>query len=171
MKHMQNTNRKNNKGFSLVEVVIGAAIMGTSMIAIINAYSYFLRIESFGSKTVAATYLLEEGIEGMRYIRDTGWTAHIASLSTTTTYYLSLTSSAGIGTWQATTTRQTYDNIFVRTINLSDVKRDTITKNISSIGVFDPNIKKITVTVSWLGPSGTTTSRTLSTYLANMNSN
>ncbi len=168
---MQKTKRKNNTGFSLVEVVVGAAILGVSMVAIINAYSYFLRAESYGSKSLEATYLLEEGIEGMRYIHDKGWTANIATLSTTTTYYLSLSSASGVGTWQATTTRQVYSNIFTRRINLTDVIRNNTTKDISSVGTYDPNIKKITVTVSWLGPSGTSISRTLSAYLSNMNNN
>jgi hypothetical protein len=98
----------------------------------------------------------------MRFLRDSGWDANIATLSTTTTYRLYWTGS----TWQATTTQQVTDGLFYRTLSISDVKRDA-NDDIASVGTYDPNTKRIDVSVAWLARIGTTT-KTAATYLTDL---
>ncbi len=159
-------------GFSLVEVIVGASIITVAIVAILNAYGYLIRAELSSTKLVKATYLLEEGVEAIRYLRDKGWTSNIASLSTSTNYYLYLSTANGTGDWQATTTKQIFDGSFVRTVTFGSVYRNTtLLQEISATGTLDTNTRKITVTVSWPGISGSTTTKRLSTYLTNMNNN
>ena len=162
--------KSKHSGFSLVEVIVGASIITVAIVAILNAYGYLVRAELSSTKLVKATYLLEEGIEAARYLRDKGWTSNIASLSTSTNYYLYLSTENETGDWQSTTTKQIEDSVFVRTINFGSVYRDsTLLQEISATGTLDTNTRKITVTVSWPGISGATTTKSLSTYLTNMN--
>ena len=169
---MKKEKKQKHFGFSLVEVIVGASIITVAIVAILNAYGYLIRAELSSTKLVNATYLLEEGIEAARYLRDKGWTSNIASLSTSTNYYLYLSAANGMGDWQPTTTRQIIDGVFVRTLNLGSVYRDsTILQEISATGTIDINTRKITVTISWPGISGATSTKSLSTYLTNMNNN
>jgi prepilin-type N-terminal cleavage/methylation domain-containing protein len=159
--------KTSNSGFSLAEVLVGASIISVALVAILNAYGYLIRAEIGSAKVVKATYLLEEGVEASRYLRDKGWSSTIAPLGTTTNYYLYLSVSNGIADWQATTTKQIYDGIFERTVTFGSVYRSSITQDISSTGVFDSDTRKVTVSVSWPGISGGTTTKSLSTYLTN----
>ncbi len=166
--------RDTKKGFSLVEVIVASTIIGVSMVAMINAFGYFIRAEIGNTKLVKATYLLEEGVEATRYLRDKGWTQNIAPLSTTTSYYLALSTTNGVATWSATTTRQIYDGVFERTIVLASVLRENTTKNISTAvsgTSVDTNTRKLTVTVSWPGISGATSTQTISAYITNLEHN
>ena len=65
--------RTNRKGFTLTEVMIGIAIL---TIAIVSASSLLVGLVN-GNKvnlsTLQAYYLAQEGIEGVRNIRDSNW--------------------------------------------------------------------------------------------------
>ena len=162
---------KNKRGFSLVEVLVGAAIIVVVIFVLMNAYATFFKAEAGSAKNVEATYLLEEGMEAARFIRDTGWT-NLTAIGTSTNKYLVLVASTtpNYYVWQATSTNGLIDGLFTRTIKLDDVKRDATTQDISGSGVYDANTKKITITISW--PSLATTSiKTASTYLTNLYGN
>ncbi len=158
-----------NRGFSLVEVLVAAFIISASLIAILNAYGYLIRAEIGSVKFIKAAYLLDEGVEATRYLRDKGWATNISTLSTSTNYYLYLSKSNGIGDWQATTTRQIYGGIFERTITFRSVYRDASHNIATSSGTLDSDIIKVTVNVSWPGTNNSTTTKTVSTYVANIN--
>ncbi len=149
-------------GFSLVELIIGLAIVTIVFIAVFTAYSRFLAIELEVPHQIKGSFLLEEGLETMRFMRDGGWDANIATLSTTSVYQLYWTGT----TWQATTTPQVIDGLFYRTLSISDVRRDG-NDDIASVGTYDPNTKRIDVSVAWLARTGTTT-KTASTYLTDL---
>ncbi len=160
------------KGFSLVEIVIGAAIIASAGVAILNSYAYIIQSEIRMNKSIEATYLAEEGIEAMKYLRDKGWTANILSLSTSSTYYVMLNNASGIGSWVATTTSQIENTIFTRKITLGNVNRSAMTYDIvTSGGTYDSNTRKITVTVTWPTFNNATMTKSLSTYIANINNN
>ena len=156
---------KKNRGIALIEIVIGAAIISTGILAASSAYSNYVSFAFANQKNVQAAFLLEEGLEVVSFLRDKGWTANISPLSTTTTYYLAF----GSTDW-ATTTSPTYvDGEFLRSITVADVRRDG-TDKISASGTYDPNIKKITASVSyWQGHA--TTTRSISTYVSNLYNN
>ncbi|MEK7133350.1 MAG: hypothetical protein AAB771_01535 [Patescibacteria group bacterium] len=151
------------KGFGLMEVVVGAAIISVAFFALIGALQKTLNIADLSVKNTQAAFLLEEGMEALRSLRDSGWSAKIAPLSASTSYYFYFDA----GGWQATTTNIYVDGIFERSFLPTDVFRDA-NGNIAASGALDPDIKKIIVFVSWKTKTNATTTREASTYLANL---
>jgi len=157
---------KNNRGSALIEIVIGSAIISVGILAASASFNAYVQYAFANEKNVQAAYLLEEGLEAVTFLRDKGWSANINSLSSTTTYYLTLA-----GTYWATTTIPQYvDGEFLRSIAITDVKRDLNDRIATTSGTYDPNTKQITATISYFQGHGTTT-RSLSTYIANIYNN
>ncbi len=161
---------QNSRGFSLLEATVGIAIISTVFIGLFAAYSRFVRLSMNTQPTVKAAYLIEEGVEVMKILRDTGWSTRIATLSTTTTYYLNFATTTS--TWTSTTSAASgYSGTFLRTFTITDLKRDNTSKDVATTtATYDPNIKKITISVAWQLGSATTT-RSISTYIANLFAN
>jgi len=159
------------KGFSLVEVLIGAMIITVAVVSIIGAYGFFLRAELRSVRTVQATYLLDSGVEAVRYMRDLNWDNNIGTLSNNTNYYLinTASSTSPYYVWKATTTKQIFDGIFERTFKLESVYRSSTSSDIVLTGgLISTSTCKLTITVSWPDTSGETTTKSLSTYLTNL---
>lgn len=153
---------KNTQGFGLIEIIIGGAIISLGVLAIVNSFNIYTRYALSNKHTIQTAYLLEEGVEVMRFFRDNGWTTNITPLSTTTTYYLLF----GGGSWATTTTQQYIDGRFLRSITISDVRRNS-NDDIDPSGTYDPYTKLITVIVAY-GDRSATTTKTLSTYISNI---
>ena len=153
------------KGLSLVEVLVGVSILLLAFLGLITAYNRFIRASFNTVPTIKASYLLEEGAEAMKILRDTGWATKIAPLSTTTTYALSFATSTAL--WSATTTKLYTDTIFYRTFTITDLKRDANSDISTSTGSYDANVKMINLSVAWKDRSATTT-RQFSIYLTNL---
>lgn len=115
---------------------------------------------------IQAAYLAEEGLEAVRLMRDQSWDNNIATVPTGNEFYLYYD---GTG-WSATSTSLLIDGYFERVVVLRDVRRDNSQRIVDSGGSVDPNIKKVTVSVSW-NSRGATTTRAISTYLANVFNN
>jgi prepilin-type N-terminal cleavage/methylation domain-containing protein len=64
---------KNEKGFSLLEVIFAMAIIASGIISILSLFSYNLKAETNNKNKLIATYLAQEGIEVVRQIRDNIW--------------------------------------------------------------------------------------------------
>lgn len=142
----------------MVEVIIASAIMGSVIIGIINAYRSLVDISLQNTEKIQSTFLIEEGVEAVRVMRDTSW-SNIASSTVGTTYYLKWRN----GNWTATTTPQIVD-IFTRTIVYSNAYRDGSFNLVESGGTADTNSRKATVSVAWPGQAGTTT-RSVDLYI------
>jgi hypothetical protein len=155
--------KKHQLGVSLIEVVIGSAIIVTGILALTEGYGQYVKYALANQKNIQAAYLVEEGLEVMTYIRDRGWATYIAPLSTGTAYYIAWNGSA----WNVTTTPQYIDSIFLREIRVAEVVRDSGDR-ISSSGTADPNTKLLSVYVSYVQGTATTT-KTISTYITNLN--
>ena len=149
----------------MVEIIIGSAIIVAAILAIDSAYNTYFQYALLNQRNAEVAYLLEEELETVSFLRDTSWTTKIAALSTSTTYYLSWAS----GTWSATATPQYVDGLFLRSFNISDVKRNG-SDDISASGTYDPNTKLITASVSYTAGQSTTT-KTMSSYIANFYDN
>jgi Tfp pilus assembly protein PilE len=160
--------RKSQGGFSIVEAIIGVTILAFVFIGLIAAYNQYIHVSNNTIPLIQASNLLEEGIEATKTLRDVSWALKISTLSTSTSYYLSF--SASTSAWSATTTSSLIDNLFLRTMTLSDVKRDVNNRIVISGGVYDSNTKLITVSVAWKNSKATTT-RSLQTYITNLFSN
>ncbi len=163
---MNMRHRHTHAGSSLIEALVAVGIIVVAMLGIVSAYQFFLRSGLLYTEKIQAVYLLEEGMEVMRYFRDEGW-SNIGTLSTSTDYYLNFS-----GTDWSTSTTPTPVFIFTRKVNIFDVYRkdsdDVIVSSTSpETKTFDPDTKMITITVNYPFSGDLT----LSTYLSNIFNN
>ena len=149
------------EGLGLLEVVIASAIFSIFIFGMMSVFSLSLNASNDNIKKTKAIFLLEEGVEATRILRDLSWSSNIATLTTGFDYFLIFSSNV----WDTTTTNTFIDNDFERKVVLNDVYRDG-NDDIASSGVIDPDIMEVVVSVSWLGRKGTTT-RSVSTYMTN----
>lgn len=155
---------KRQNGAGVIELIIVIFILGIFIFALVGTLNASLQVARAGSAELQARFLLEEGIEAARNIRDWNWNT-VALAATSTNYYLLFSS----GRWSATTTAQPrIDGIFDRAIVFSDVFRDSTSRDIVLYGgVWDQNIKKVIARVSWQGKS-VEQSVSVYTYIANL---
>ncbi|TSC57914.1 MAG: Uncharacterized protein Greene041679_224 [Parcubacteria group bacterium Greene0416_79] len=152
------------RGFSLVEVVIGAALILLSLIGLITAYSFYLKAGLKNTDRVKAAFLLEEGVEAVLLLRDGAW-SNLSSLTGGTWYYLAWNGSS----WSATTTETVVDSVFTRTFRIDEVYRrdsdkDIVASTSPAAKSVDQNTKRVTVRVAT--DEGVTGE--LATYLTNL---
>src|SRR5438105_3116687 len=121
-----------NKGFSIVEVLVAAAIISASSATIFGAYALATRYSLENTPNIKAAMLLEEGAEALKVMRDSSWTKKIASLSLGTSYRFYFDQTQG--TWLATTSVAMIDKQFDRAFTLSAVGRDSSFNVLSSGG-------------------------------------
>ncbi len=159
-------NRIHTKGFGLIEVIIASAVLLVIILTTTICYNTYAQYALANQSTVQAGYLSEEGLEAITFLRDRGWTAYIAPLSVNTTYYLAFNGS----TWLATTTPQYIDGQFLRSFTMRSVTRDSNDDISFGVGTVDPNTLLVTESVSYYQGHATTT-KTLSTYITNINNN
>ena len=159
---LKQNNIFSRKGFSLVEVVVGAAIMLLIVFGVVSTYLFYLRISISNPLRVKATLMAEEGIEVLKFLRDGHWSS-VGNLAVSTDYYLNFD---GLN-WSISEEPQYSDLRFDRKFTVENVYRDLGGNIVSSGGTFDPGTKKIIMEMNWRTQGGTTT-RHLSTYLANI---
>ena len=155
-----------NTGLTLVEVLIATSIILTFLVTLFGVHNIYLKTVSFNVESVKAIYLAEEGLEVVRFLRDSSWTDNISTLALDTDYYLVFES----GTWQTTSTNTLIDDTYDRTITLSEVYRDASGDIVSSGGTLDQETKLVTSSVSWENRSVTST-KFVSTYIVNLFNN
>lgn len=135
------------------------------IVAVSRAESVYLKAASYSTPTIKAAYLLEEGIEILKLIRDQNW-SNISALSSGVNYYLKETTPAN-GTWSISTLPvEIIDSTFYRIVTANSVRRDA-NSDIQLTGTLDPNIMRVSVSVSWW-QNGATTTKTVHTYLTNI---
>ena len=154
-------------GFGLVEVVIASAVLSVALLSISGFFQATLRASKHTEGWVQGSYLLEEGVEVVKLFRDMSYTGNLKTMSTTTNHYF-LWNGTG---WATSTVNTFVDGKFERKYTLTDVKRDGTTKDISATGNYDPDIKLVTVSVSWWTPVVGTTTRSIQTYVTNILNN
>lgn len=151
----------------LVEILVASAMLTLVLLSVDLYYKKVLDVSENTTRHIQSGFLLEEGIEALKLLRDQSWNTKIAALTVGTTYYLSWTGT----TWSAVTTTQRVENIFYRTFVLSDVYRDG-SDNIASSGTLDPGTKKVSMSVAWRYQGGNaTTTESAETYITNLFSN
>lgn len=154
-------------GFGLIETIVASAVITVFFVALLTTYSLFLKTLLGGTRDVQATFLLREGAEVARVLRDTSWTSTVGSTSGGTSYYLSW--SDVDSAWALTTTPRLVDGLFEQTLTFSPVYRDA-SDDIATAGTLDQNTRKVTVNVAWRNGTATTT-KTLETYITNLYGN
>ena len=147
----------------MVEVLVVLSIITVSILAAMIVTQKSVSVSRASFQATQAAFILEEGAEALRILRDNAWT-NISSLNVGTNYYLKFTS----GTWTtSSTSADGIVDIFTRSISIANVNRDNSTKDISGAGTNDPDTKLVTITVSW-PEGGTITTKTLQFYIINI---
>lgn len=153
------------KGFGLIEIVVSSAILSVSLLAISGFFQSINRASTETKAAVQGDYLLEEGVEIIKLLRDDDYTDNILKISTSTTHYFLWNGTK----WATTTTNTLIDGRYERKFTITDVKRDA-NSDIATSGTYDPDIKLATVYVAWNSSTGTTT-RSIQTYITNIFNN
>lgn len=152
---------------SLIEVLIGAAIVATAIVATVLSFRLLLAAGAENLERVQASYLAEEGIEVVRGMRDEDWSA-FAGLTSGTTYYLHYDGMS----WSINTTATSTDG-FTRTVRLRDVYRRTSDSDIvpatsTAPKAVDTQTRFVTVAVTWNSSRFGVRTIELSSYLTNL---
>lgn len=155
-----------HKGFGLVEMVVGAAILSVVLFSISNYFRQTFIASRATESVVQSSYLLEEGVEVEKLFRDMSYTNNFRNMSTTTPYYFLWDGSS----WATSTTDVLVDGTFDRSATLSDVMRDA-NGDIANTGTYDPDTKLVTVSVAWWRPGVGTTTRLIQAYVTNIFNN
>ncbi len=132
------------KGFSIIEIVIGSAIITLAGLTIILSTISYVEISSKNSKNVQAALLFEETGEAIQFMRDKSWASNIGNKTTNTNYYLNWSS----GTYSLSTTPNIYQDIFTRKIVFQNVERDG-NDSITASGNNDSDTRLVEITVEW----------------------
>jgi len=164
--------KKYTAGVGIIEIIVGTSIITLSLIGVVVSFNLHFKAGSENIKKIQATYLAEEGIEVMRFLRDNSFTNNIAPLSTATSSHLYFDGSK----WHTTTTPLYVDGVFERIVTISDVYRrdsdsDIVSATSTAPKTIDTNIKLFTVTLAWPTDVASTTATStleLQTYLADI---
>ena len=151
-------NRKN--GFMMVEIIVAISIIVISILAMMSVTQKTIFVSRQSLHATQASFLLEEGAEVVRILRDNSWD-NISGLVSEIDYYPVFSS-----TWDLSSVPTTV-GIFTRTINIANVNRNITTADISAEGTEDADTKFITVVVSW-NEGGQLITKTLSFYIMNI---
>lgn len=146
--------RLNEKsGVTLVEVVIGIAIISISLITIGLSINTFAAARNALLNNLKTTYLAEEGYELIRAVRDKNWNT-IDALTINSTHYLDVSGVAPT----ITATPEVIDTNFRRRFVVRNVYRnasDDIVSSTTPGAVIDDGSRQFDIFVS--GPNGTST--------------
>jgi prepilin-type N-terminal cleavage/methylation domain-containing protein len=148
---------KNQKGFSILEIVLAAAVFCIFSAAAVSFLFLTLKAETQSQQEQSAIQYAQEGLEAVRAIRDDSFDR------------LSDRDSSGLdfsdGKWDFKDDYDSFD-IFKRTIAIDTAKRDGENNIISSGTADDSDMKKVVSSVSWKTSSGEDVSVEMTTYLA-----
>ncbi len=153
---------KTQKGFFLIEVVVATAITGAVVIFLLGLVQDTVEISAISLEKTQAGYLLEEGGEAIKTIRDDAWT-NISSLANSTNYYLSWDGLE----WSLSTTPSSIDG-FTRVVVFEAVYRDSSDDIVTSGGTLDTRTRKAIITTSWNSSTGGSKSESVELYLADI---
>ncbi|MEK7643388.1 MAG: type II secretion system protein [Patescibacteria group bacterium] len=148
-----------SRGFSIVELIVALGVLAASFSTIYGAVILADRSVTRAARRTQALFILEEAVEAMRYRRDSGWTANIASpaltLSTTPNYCLTYVAGAYVLTATSPCPTAITANVKVA-MNIQDVCRNSstgdivgVTTGVCSGSTLDSDTKRVTVTASW----------------------
>ncbi len=155
---------QDKQGFTIVEILVVITVFVTAFVSILGFFVLDIGLSDKNKMRLKAISLSEEGIEAVRFVRDNNlWVSTLAVFNLGTDYHPIISSSS----WNIVSGSENI-NGFTRTIIFNAVSRDASDniENIYNPSNNDPNTRKITVTVSWVGRGGPA-SESLSTYLTN----
>lgn len=133
-------------GFFLIEVLVAASVITVVLMFLLGSIQDSVDASKRSLERTQASFLLEEGAEAVKAIRDDSWSTNIKSLQDDTAYYLAWSGSA----WSLTTSLDAsyVEDSFTRTVVFSPVYRDS-QDEVATSGTLDDGSRKVQITVSW----------------------
>ena len=151
------------RGITVLEVVIGVSIAALVLTFSVHAITQFINASRSISEKTAALYLAEEGLEMVRFVRDSSW-ATVSALSVNTVYGIRINGS----NISIVAGPESIDG-FTRSFTVQNVYRNAATQDIvaSTTGgsVADTGSKYVFMTVAGGIDPATTTLTTILTNL------
>jgi prepilin-type N-terminal cleavage/methylation domain-containing protein len=148
---------RHDKGFSILEVVLAAALFCIFSTAALSFSLQALQAERQANQSEIALGYAAEGIEAVRAIRDISFEN------------LSDTGGSGLlfsdGYWQLDGDHDDF-GAYQRVITIKTAKRDGDGNIVTDGGTEDADMKHVVSSVSFLSPSGEPVSADLDTYLS-----
>jgi type II secretory pathway pseudopilin PulG len=146
----------NNKGITIVEILVIIAIIGIAFGSLLGLSALSLRVSTSIKETSRANSLAQETLEAVRNFRDgIPWNNDDPEnkydglgVITTGTAYHPEKSTDTPPKWQLIQGEETV-NGFTRKVVFENVQRDGNDNIVDSGGTNDPDTKKVTVTVTW----------------------
>jgi len=140
---------KNEKGVSIVEILVVIAVLLTAFVGILGLLSFSLQVSTLIKETTQANFLAQDAIEAIRNFRDgTTWdTDGLGTLTIGTEYHPGKTADLP-PKWTMAAGQETI-NGFSRKIVFERVQRNVNDDIAESGGINDPDTRKTTITISW----------------------
>ncbi len=160
---------KKNKGSLLIEVLVAAAIISTSVLASLGVFGTMARLQYRNTARIQASFLADEGIEAVKTLRNASWNTNIENLTIGSKYYLYWNNHS----WNVNASTTLVDGQFSRYFTLSNVYRDAsfnIVTSTTSGAAIDTDMRDMVMNVEWVDESGTS-SKSIETYLYNLFAN
>lgn len=148
--------QRNERGQSLIELLIAIALMGILLPALLTGMIASREGKAQEGRRLEATAVLTEAQEAFRSVYESNWQAIIGN----GTFHPVVAGSS----WSLVGGPETLASGFTRQIVVSDVQRDLTGAIVASGGTVDPSTKKVEVTVSWTQPIAS--SITTSSYVS-----
>jgi Tfp pilus assembly protein PilV len=135
---------KKNKGSLLIEVMIAAAIISSSVLASVGVFGTIARLQYRNTARIQASFLADEGIEAVKTLRNASWNTNIKNLTIGSKYYLYWNNHS----WNINASTTLIDGQFSRYFTLNNVYRDSnfnIVASTTSGAAIDPDMRDMTM--------------------------
>ncbi|MBI2109066.1 MAG: prepilin-type N-terminal cleavage/methylation domain-containing protein [Parcubacteria group bacterium] len=155
-------------GFGLIEILVASAILSASLVTLTASSQIAFRLMKESLERTQAGFLVEEGVEVTRILRDDAWSLNIAPVPTGVEMYFVFASSTNTWTLESAAP-PLIENLFTRRVVFDDVYRRDSDGEIIDEGsldpkTLDPDTRKATIEVLW----GDGRNVTFETYIANI---
>lgn len=151
-------NKKNKKGITAVEAVVGVSIAALILTFTTHTIVRFIRTSGDSADKTQALFLAEEGLEFTRYIRDDAW-GNISALTNGATNYIEV----GASTITTTTTPEVIGQ-FTRSFIIEPIYRDSnddIVPSTEPSATADTDSKEVEAIVTWGNPAKSVSLKTI----------
>lgn len=155
------SNKKLKTGVLSVEILIASLVVSIAFIALILVASSTISLSRQTLHQTQVAFLLEEGTEAVKIIRNSGW-QNISNKSFNTDYYLSFSG----GNWSLDTS-PVYVDDFLRKVSFFSVQRDAYDDIVQSGGVVDLDTRLVKVQVFW-NEGSVLKSKSIDFYISNI---
>lgn len=134
-----------------VEILVGTSIAALILIATTHTVVRFISAAQEISEKTQAVYLAEDGMELVRYIRDTDW-ATIGALAEDVLYYLAPTESGVVFDASPEVLGEYTRSVVVHDVYRSNTTDDIVASTTAGSSP-DADTRYITITVTWGVPT------------------